>query len=444
MAKSNWSGSGTIGGVKVSYSTKNWNTTYTVGKNTYNSASAAANAIKNSSWYSKWGTTNFTSNGKTYSGGSSSSGSSFVDPSVLHDQYMWKTSNEIATKWWGTDSAGNAWAATAQWQKVLQTLNKNNRVYWTGWYTNYNSSTGLYDKPENGWTGVSNTNKTAGQYSDATYQNYTKAYNNLVGKGMDEASARAQASKMIENEDLLGGKTDEQIAAEESQYNQEVADNAIDDLFGEELGEEYTDEMEEDENEQYWNDLIGDIRSEYEDRISDLESKLESNVVKETTPEERDTSYDYNTYFQNNLAPDNNYENWESKDIQTNWLTFNNNYADQATTALQDLGLLTPNQEAATNMPDTAEQPTEPKTYNSADEIINDFTSSIEAMSASNAWMSREALAKMYQEYKNNLVKYAQENNLSNEEYANLLKQMQSNETLRNVLYNKPSKWPQM
>ncbi|MBO7693071.1 MAG: hypothetical protein J6T10_10615 [Methanobrevibacter sp.] len=41
------------------------------------------------------------------------------------------------------------------------------------------------------------------------------------------------------------------------------------------------------------------------DRMEQLQSQsTESNVV----PEERDTSYDYNTYFQENLAPDTTYE----------------------------------------------------------------------------------------------------------------------------------------
>jgi hypothetical protein len=40
-----------------------------------------------------------------------------------------------------------------------------------------------------------------------------------------------------------------------------------------------------------------------------LSNQLESNIVKTSIPEERDTSYDYNTYYKENLAPDNNYEN---------------------------------------------------------------------------------------------------------------------------------------
>lgn len=392
--------------------TKNSNGSYTI-----NTGKNAGTTI----WWS--------SSSSSWSSSSKNSGSYFVDPSVLHDQYIGMSNEDMAKKWWWTDASWNSWSSTAWWTKVLQALNKNNRVYWTGWYTEYNPSTWLYSKPASS-TSSSSQKDAVWQYWDASYKNYTNAYNNYKSQWMDEEAARRQAAKLLENEDLLSSKSDD-IVYEEPTNDDEDFDwlNDIMNWIEEESYEEepYYPEFDE----LIWN---------YEKRIEDLESKLESNVVKTSVPEERDTSYDYNTYYQENLAPNTKYESWESKNTLNDkpQTTLVSQYQEPVTTALNDLGLLTPNEEAATSMPNTEEQHAAPETYTSWEELVSDFNNTLEQM-WQEGWtgLTPQTVAQTYIDFKNKLDKYANDNNLTTEEKGLLLQQLKSNETLNNLLRNK-------
>ena len=423
---SNKSWSGTIGWVKVSYTSSWWKTTYNVWWKSYSDVKSAANAIKNSSWFSKsWPYIN--SKWQSF-WNNSSRWSSFVDPSVLHDQYMGMSNEDIAKKWWWTDASWNSWSSTAWWTKVLQALNKNNRVYWTGWYTQYNPSTWLYSKPASS-TSSSSQKDTIWQYWDASYKNYTNAYNNYKSQWMDEEAARRQAAKLLENEDLLSTKSDD-IIYEEPTNDDEDFDylNDIMNWIEEEWYEEepyYPD----------YDELFWDWADRYKRRINELESQLDSNVVKTSVPEERDTSYDYNTYYKENLAPNTNYENWESKNTLNDkpQVTLVSQYQEPVTTALNDLGLLTPNEEAA-QVPNVEEAVT-PKQYNSGEDIVQDFVTTLDTMWQEGwTWLTPQAVAQTYVDFKNQLQEYANNNNLSKEEYDALLAQLKNNETLNTIL----------
>ena len=114
---------------------------------------SSVTTTNNSTWKSTTKAVWSSSSKSSWSSSSSSSSKNntsynFIDPSVLQDQHMGMSNEDIAKKWWWTDANWNSWSSTAWWTKVLQALNKNNRVYWTGWYTEYNPSTWLYDNIE--------------------------------------------------------------------------------------------------------------------------------------------------------------------------------------------------------------------------------------------------------------------------------------------------------
>jgi hypothetical protein len=115
------------------------------------------------------------------------------------------------------------------------------------------------------------------------------------------------------------------------------------------------------------------------------------------------------------------------------WLTWSNKYQDDTTTALQDLGLLTPNEQAAEEMPNTEEQPSEVKTYNTWEEVIQDFENAIEWM-WQDGWLNKENLLRTYRDYRNKLQDMQNNWQISKEEFAQFFEQLKNNETLRNAL----------
>ena len=397
--------------------------TFNVNWKTYSSKSDAANAIKNT-WY--------TSNNKR------NGGSGFVDVSVLHDQHMGKSNEDIASKWWGPNATVNS----VGWQKVLQALAKNNKVYWTGWYTNYDSKTWLYSKPDGSTT--STAADPASQYSDASYKNYTNAFNKFKWQWMDDATARSQAAKLLEKEDLISKNNNEKIAEMSSDNADDFdAESVMNDAMEEweQTGQENTDEeynLWEEESPE-----IAELRRQNQellDRLDSIESLYsnredkQSNVVKETVPEERDTTFDFNTYYNSNVADQTPYESWQSKDVQQEGLTFAERYEEPITNSLQDLGLLTPNEQAAETMPNTEEQPAQPEAYNSAEDIVNEFNTVLSTNPDEQQPMTTMDALRKYQEYKRKLEKFVNDNKLSEEEYNAYLNEIKNNATLQQVL----------
>lgn len=275
--------SGTIGWVKVSYSSSWWKTTYNVWGKSYNSVSAAANAIKSSPWYSKsW---------------SSSSGSSFVDPSVLHDaQVNWLSASQIDAKWW-------TWAAAA--------VNNYDKQYWTNsfaksWWYSWWGSSGYNQKIANNinnmkfWADVYkawssyNTGSRNQQISDLMKQNWIKATNaqdvksflEMYSPGYKEASDEDKnntANKIFwlyspaSNDDTLNMWEDLN-----SSKNSDIDYSEIDWLLNEEWWnndedlqwEEHEQTVEEmlAERDRQWQQKLDDMRYEYENQyLNNLE-----------------------------------------------------------------------------------------------------------------------------------------------------------------------------
>ena len=293
------------------------------------------------------------------------------------------------------------------------------------WWNSGSSSTNAWDKK---------TGSLQDNYTTASLSNYNNAINHMKSQGMSEADAKSAASWLLEKQNLLDNKTEEEKAAEMWPMNNGEEERDPMDTMNEVFSED--EDPYDYHQSQEWQDLMWEI-DYYKNRVDDLSSQLESNTIKKTIPEERDTSYDYNTYFKENLAPDNNYENWVSKNTLNDkpQVTLVSQYQEPVTTALNDLWLLTPNEEAAASIPDTEEQPSEPKTYNNWEEIISDFNNTLEQLWQEGwTWLTPQAAAQTYMEYKNKLDSYVNNNRISPEEYKRLLDWLRQNELLNKII----------
>lgn len=473
------SGSWSIGWVSFSYSTSWWKTTYNVWWKSYSSAQSAANAIKSSSWYdsSKWlvrWSSSSSSSSWWSSGWSSSSKNNtsynFVDPSVLHDaQINWLSREQIDAKWW-------TWTSNAidAYDKQYNSWWQTSREYWASrsswwWGSSRSSWWSSVDNAWAPWKSADATSISTMQFWQWTSDDYQKArnsslwtyYSNLgkldyntiyndLSKNSWFASAsendkRSTVSRIMEQAAnakwwTLTWESEEQIAAEQSKWDDEDIDY-INDVINW-IDEEWTEEpnmADADFDELLWDYLEENYGMSLDDIWNLVSSNTQSNVVKTSVPEERDTSYDYNTYYKENLAPDNNVENWESKNTlnEQPQVTLVSQYQEPVSTALNDLGLLSPN-EAVTNDTPNAEEPDLPKGYENWEDIVTDFENQLQALwSEEGTGLTPQAVAQTYSDFKNQLVQYANNNKLSKEEYEALLAQLKNNEILQNVLVNK-------
>ena len=435
--KGNRSWSGSIGWVSVSYSTSWWKTTYKVWNKSYSDVKSAANAIKGSSWYDKskwlvrwsgWWSTGGWWSTKTITGW-------FMQNWKLYNEYSdWTTGLASEWKW------GSTWTSWGSNKTITWWYMQNWKLY--NEYSDWSSGLASEWKWGNSWwwsstisnniSSNSNINdKKKEDYTSASWENYTNAYNHYKEQWMNDADARNKASAFLESENLIKWKSDKEIA-EETQKSDDIDPNE-DPLYwlGDDLEETYEETEEPPMNEQTftWKDVVDYANNLFNDWSS---KNAESNVVKETVPEERDTTYDYNTY----VAPNTTYTWWETQDIKQEGLTWADKYQEPVTNALQDLWLLTPNEQAAESMPGTEVQEWQPETFNSAEEIVNAFND------AATAWLedwqiaSNEDAVRLYQEYKRKLEKFVNDNKLSKEEAANFLNQMRNNEWIQNFLRN--------
>lgn len=390
--------------------------------------------------------------------GSSSSKSNtsynFVDPSVLHDaQINWLNRAQIDAKWWtwtsnsidkydqtynkGWQTSREYWASRKSWWSS----SGSNSNWWSSANTDYITSMQFWQWTANDYQ--KNRNNTLWKYySDLGKLDYNSIYNDLSRNSWFASSSendkRATVNKIMEQAAnakwwTLTGKSDDEIAAEQRDNNED--ENArLDDVLW-----EFWEEWEEEPYSYDFDELFWDWADRYESRIADLESQLESNTIKTSVPEERDTSYDYNTYYKENLAPDNNYENWESKNTlnEKPQVTLVSQYQEPVSTALNDLGLLTPN-EAVTNETPNAEEPDLPKGYENWEDIVTDFENQLQSLWEEwETGLTPQAVAQTYANFKNQLLQYANNNKLSKEEFEALLWQLKWNEILRNVLSHK-------
>ena len=182
------------------------------------------------------------------------------------------------------------------------------------------------------------------------------------------------------------------------------------------------------------NDYMNGLKEWGENLTNSLNSQTTQSQVTNTAKVPRDSSFDYNTYFQENLSwPKHVWKTWEVKNkITQGPLTDIKSYQDEATTALQNLWFLQPDTQAAESMPDTVEE-TAPKMVDNPEQLINEFDSKMDEM-ANTTGITPQAVATTYTDYKNQLAKYIRENKISDEEAAAMFDQLKKNEKFRNLL----------
>ena len=415
---------------------------------------SSVTSTNNSTWASTtravWGSSSKSSWSSSSKSSWSSSSSSWwtykYNPTTgYYERTDWGT-NTYAGKWWST--------VTVWWWKVTTTWwswGWSSRTV-TGWYMQnwklYNEysdwTTGLASESWWAWS-KGNTSKLSSNissnsnvwekkkedYTSSSWENYTNAYNHYKEQWMSDADARTQASAFLENENLLWWNKKEDAPMIEN--NDEDEFDPMDVINW--VMEEWEDEYYDDNVYQDYEDLFWDWADRYEKKIADLESQLESQTIKSSIPEERDTSYDYNTYYQENLAPNTNYENWESKNTLNDkpQTTLVSQYQEPVTTALNDLGLLTPNEEASSTIPWT-EEDVAPAQYNSWEEIVSEFNNIIEQMWQDWTSVTPKQVAQTYVDYKNKLDDYVNNNKIGPEEYKTLLAGLRQNKLLNKLL----------
>ena len=472
----NWTSTTTLSNwATIKSTTVWWSTTYSVGWKNYSSASDAVSAAKSySGWWSSWWGGGWWSRGWWSSGWSSSWWTYKYNPNTgYYERTDWGT-DTYAGKWWST--------VTVWWWKVVTT-------WWNSWISNWTKTvTGGYMKnwvlyneysdwtswpasefKSNNWSSnwdyISSAkfwqwtpddyqktrNSTLWQhYADLGKFDYNTIYNDLSKNSWfasaSENDKRSTVNKIMEQAAnakwwTLTKKSDEEIAAEQRDNNDEDYDYE-NEIFNEEIPEEELNEEEYNETPD-WDELMWDYLEEYIqpylDEIDNLREQLQSNTIEKTVPEERDTSYDYNTYFQENLAPENNYENGESKNELANetWLTFKEKYEDPITQSLTDLWLLTPNEEAAEQ--EWVEEEVIPVPYNSPEEIVSWFEWAMEELAQEweNGIADKKSAAQTYSNFKNQLMEYLKNKKISKDEYADTLNKLVSNNILKSSLIRK-------
>lgn len=320
---------------------------------------------------------------------------------------IWAGSTNWKSLYWNTDLYKNLeskfwqWAADNAFYYMFWTWNKQQQTLSDSW--------NLSEDLEN-------------DYTMANITSYNDAFNHYKSQGMSDEDARAAAAKDVENKNLFKSdkNKEEELISNTDNDDEDVVTNMFDTL------NIWNDS-------QYWNfdtSEYDDLIWNFEDWINRMEEITNSNVIKTSVPEERDTSYDYNTYYQKNLAPDNNYANWESKNTLNDkpQVTLVSQYQEPVTNALNDLGLLTPNEEMAAEIP-SVEEATTTRQYNSGEDIVQDFASKI-----SWTWLTPQAAAQTYVDFKNQLNQFAKNNKLSREEYEAYLAELKNNETLKELL----------
>ena len=183
-------------------------------------------------------------------------------------------------------------------------------------------------------------------------------------------------------------------------------------------------------------DLYNDVVDYAQKQVDGLinSNTTESNVVTNKAQVSKDPIFDYNTYFNDNLAPNKNV--WETgavkakpyddsiKDVKT--------YQDEAISSLQSLWFLEPNAEAAATMPDTEEQ-SAPEIADTPESLAEWFDNELTEL-WNTSGLAPQAVAQTYVDYKNRLAKYIKDNNISDEEAAAMYDSLKNNEKFKTLL----------
>lgn len=293
--------SGTFGWVKVSYSTSWGKTTYNVWGKTYNSASSAAAAIKNSSWYSKGGNTTYTtSSWKTYTnqwsnanlwsswsswsyGSSGSSGTNWASKYANNKTYnslvkqYWADNVHNALnyiEWWGSDknqikSIVSGWSGNNANNSTLSAISNmkfGKDVYNAGNYNLTSRNAQIADLMKQNWVKITDADsvksfleKYSASYKDSSDEDKNNTAQNIYNMYWEY---------YVDNDSPINDVTDNETPSEWEEYD-------VDDLFWEIFWEDEWIEGEEspvddqDEWRQKYEDLLYEREQEKADRLED-------------------------------------------------------------------------------------------------------------------------------------------------------------------------------
>lgn len=181
-----------------------------------------------------------------------------------------------------------------------------------------------------------------------------------------------------------------------------------------------------------YNDVVDYAQKQVDGLINS--NTTESNVVTNKAQVSKDPIFDYNTYFNDNLAPNKNV--WETGAVKAkpydDSIKDVNTYQDEAISSLQSLWFLEPNAEAAATMPDTEEQ-TAPAIADTPESLAEWLDNELTEL-WNTEWLAPQAIAQTYLNYRNRLAKYIKDNNISDEEAAAMFDSLKNNEKLRTIL----------
>ena len=281
-------------------------------------------------------------------------------------------------------------------------------------------------------------NETLGKYySGLGKYDYNTIYNDLSKNSWfasaSENDKRATVNRIMEQAAnaswwTLNTKSQDEIATETQNSEEDIDTTDYDELFNW-ADEDWRDDYFYDRlySSKEWNDLTN--------QVSDLNRQLQANEVKETVPEVKDETYNYNTYFNDNLADKTMHEGWESKDIQDSWLTFAQTIQEPITNALQDLWLLWDNEETANEFP--TEQPQQ-NNYSSWEEVVSAFNNAIQMALNPDNWNgpTDKSITKLYSDYKKQLMIMLNNKQITPEQFKDYLWQIRNNEQLQTFINN--------
>ena len=404
---------------------------YTVNWRSYGSASAARSAIQSaarSAWGSGWWTITSGwgsgSSGGNYSWWKNTVASSVNQPTI--------TKNINWTNFWfskNSDGSYNVYA-NGKYTTVKANSDLGKAAAWYLW----NSGTTSSNKS-------SNTSSTwTGKYTNNSFQNYSNAMSHYISQGMSQDQAHEKAKWFLEDNPNYVSKTSEEKDAEQYGWDTDDTDmneQTINDVTD---NDEYDVKDDPAYQELLW--MYNDLNDNYyslQDTIDRLTSNnTESQVVENKAETSKDPIFDYNTYFKENLSPDKNV--WETWQVQAETPTTNTpltdvtKYQDDAISALENLGFLEPNTEAAESMPDTEEQTTPEEETPETPEQLSEWFDTKMAELENTEGLTPQAIAQTYVDYKNRLAKYIKDNNISDEDAAAMFDSLKNNEKFRNLL----------
>lgn len=404
---------------------------YTVNWRSYGSASAARSAIQSAA-KSAWGSGWWSISSWWGSGWSSSYwgfgwNSSYSSPSVQ------KTINW--TNFWFARNSDWSYTISANWKVSKVSADSD---MWKA-AASYLGTSGS-NSSSTGSKNTSTSSTWTGKYTNNSFNNYSNAMSHYISQGMTQDQAHEKAKWFLEDNPNYVSKTSEEKDAE--QYGWDTDDTDM----NEQTINDVTDNDEYDVREDpayqellgMYNDLSDSFDS-YRDTMDRLTSNnTESQVVENKAETSKDPIFDYNTYFKENLSPDKNV--WETWQVQAETPTTNTpltdvtKYQDDAISALENLGFLEPNTEAAESMPDTEEQTTPEEETPETPEQLSEWFDTKMAELENTEGLTPQAIAQTYVDYKNRLAKYIKDNNISDEDAAAMFDSLKNNEKFRNLL----------